>query len=48
MIKYWGNLDLKNYMDNKKFFDIMKPLFSKSVLGKQKITLLENNNNNNN
>ena len=42
MIKYWGNLDLKNYTDNKKFFDTMKPLFSKSV-GKQKITLVENN-----
>ena len=43
MIKYWGNLDLKNYTDNKKFFDTMKPLFSKSVIGKQKITLVENN-----
>ena len=43
MMKYWGNLDLKNYTDNKKFFDTMKPLFSKSVLGKQKITLVENN-----
>ena len=43
MIKYWGNLDLKNYTDNKKFFDTVKPLFSKSVLGKQKITLVENN-----
>ena len=42
MIKYWGNLDLKNYTDNKKFFDTMKPLFSKSVLGKHKITLVEN------
>ena len=41
-IKYWGNLDLKNYTDNKKFFDTMKPLFSKSVLGKHKITLVEN------
>ena len=43
MIKYWGNLDLKNYTDNKKFFETMKPLFSNSVLGKQKITLVENN-----
>ena len=42
MIKYWSNLDLKKYTDNKKFFDTVKPLFSKSV-GKQKITLVENN-----
>ena len=42
-VKYWGNLDLKKYTDNKKFFDTVKPLFSKSVLGKQKITLVENN-----
>ena len=42
-IKYWGNLDLKKYTDNKKFFDTVKPLFSKSGMGKQKITLVENN-----
>ena len=42
-IKYWGNLDLKKYLDNKKFFDTVKPLFSNSVSGKQKITLVENN-----
>ena len=41
-IKYWGNLDLKKYLDNKRFYDTVKPLFSKSVLGKQKITLVEN------
>ena len=43
-IKYWGNLDLKKYLDNKKFYDTVKPLFSKSVIGKQKITLVENDN----
>ena len=43
-IKYWGNLDLKKYLDNKRFYDTVKPLFSKSALGKQKITLVENNN----
>ena len=43
-IKYWGNLDLKNYLDNKRFFDTVKPLFSNSVSGKQKITLVEGNN----
>ena len=42
-IKYWGNLDLKKYTDNEKFFDTVKPLFSKSGAGKQKITLVENN-----
>ena len=42
-IKYWGNLDLKKYLDNKRFFDTVKPLFSNSVSGKQKITLVENN-----
>ena len=26
MIKYWGNLDLKNYTYNKKFFDTMKQM----------------------
>ena len=41
-IKYWGNLDLKKYLDNKKFFDTVKPLFSKAISGKQKITLVEN------
>ena len=43
-IKYWGNLDLKKYLDNKRFYDTVKPLFSKAVLGKQKITLVENDN----
>ena len=42
--KYWGNLDLKKYTDNKKFYDTMKPLFSKSVCRNLKITLVENNN----
>ena len=42
-VKYWGNLDLKKYTDNKRFFDTVKPLFSKSGQGKQKITLVENN-----
>ena len=43
-IKYWGNLDLKKYLDNKRFYDTVKPLFSNSSQGKQKITLVEDNN----
>ena len=43
-IKYWGNLDLKKYLDNKRFFDTVKPLFSNSISSKQKITLVEDNN----
>ena len=42
-IKYWSNLDLKKYLDNKKFFDTIKPLFSKSISSKQNITLVEDN-----
>ena len=40
--KYFGNLDLKNFTDNKKFWNIVKPLFSKSNGGSRKITLVEN------
>ena len=42
-IKYWSNLDLKKYLDNKKFFDTIKPLFSKSLSCNQNITLVEDN-----
>merc|ERR1712208_258995 len=38
--KYFGNLDLKNYTDNKKFWNTVKPLFSKSSGGYRKITLV--------
>ena len=40
--KYFGNLDLKNFTDNKKFWNTIKPLFSKSNGGSRKITLVEN------
>ena len=35
---------MKKYLDNKRFYDTVKPLFSKSAIGKQKITLVENDN----
>ena len=41
--KYWGNLDLSNFTDNKKFWSTVKPLFSKSNV-KQNISLVENEN----
>ena len=40
--KYFGNLDLKNFTDNKKFWNTVKPFFSKSSGGSRKITLVEN------
>ena len=38
--KYFHNLDTKNYTDNKKFWKTVKPLFSNSTGGSQKITLV--------
>ena len=40
--RYFSNLDLNNYTDNKKFWQTVKPLFSNSSIGTQKITLVEN------
>ena len=40
--KYFGDLDLNNYIDNKKFWNTVKPLFSKVKGGSQRITLVEN------
>ena len=40
--KYFGNLDLKNFTDNKKFWNTVKPLFTKIKGGSQRITLVEN------
>ena len=37
--KYFHNLDIRNYTDNKKFWKTIKPLFSNSNCGSQKITL---------
>ena len=39
--RYFANLDLNNYTDNKKFWQTVKPLFSGGN-GVQKITLVEN------
>ena len=38
--KYFHNLDTKNYTDNKKFWKTVKPQFSNSTGGSQKITLV--------
>ena len=38
--KYFHNLDTKKYTDNKKFWKTVKPLFSNSTGGSQKITLV--------
>ena len=40
--KYFANLDLNKYTDNIKFWNTVKPMFSNSGVGHQKITLLEN------
>ena len=40
--KYFANLDLKQYTDNKKFWNSVKPMFSSSCIGSNKITLVEN------
>ena len=37
--KYFSNLNMNNYIDNKKFWNTMKPLFSNFGGGSQKITL---------
>ena len=39
--KYFGDLDLSNYTDNKKFWNTVKPLFLKVKGGSQRITLVE-------
>lgn len=39
--KYFANIDMKNYTDNKKFWHTVKPLFSNYNGGSQKITLIE-------
>ena len=40
--KYFANLDLNKYTDNIKFWHTLKPLFSNSTTGQNKITLVEN------
>ena len=40
--KYFANLDLNKYTDNIKFWQTVKPLFSSSSIGHNKITLVEN------
>ena len=40
---FYSNLDLKNFTDNKRFWKTIKPLFSSSLGGAQKITLVKNN-----
>ena len=41
-IKYFANLDLNKYTDNVKFWYTVKPMFSNSGSGQNKITLIEN------
>ena len=40
--KYFANLDLNKYTDNMKFWYTVKPMFSNSGMGHNKITLVEN------
>ena len=40
--KYFANLDLNKYTDNIKFWYTVKPMFSNSGSGRQKITMIEN------
>ena len=42
--KYWSNLDMSKFTDNKKFWNTVKPLFSNSTDSKQNITLVEDDN----
>ena len=39
--KYFTNLNIKIYTDNKKFWSTVKPLFSHNNGGSQKITLIK-------
>lgn len=39
--KYFAGLDLKQYTDNKKFWNTVKPMFSRNGKGTSKITLVE-------
>ena len=41
--RYFSNLDLSNFTDNKKFWNTVKPLLSSGGSGIKKITLVENN-----
>ena len=41
---YYNNLSIKDVNDNKKFWKIVKPLFSEKVNTNENITLVENNN----
>ena len=39
--KYYGNLDIKNFTDNKKFWKTIKPFFSDKTKSTKQITLIE-------
>ena len=41
---YYNNLDSKNILDNKKFWNTVKPLFSEKNHMCHKITLIDDNN----
>ena len=41
--KYYNNLDIKSFTDNKKFWKSIKPLFSDKHFTPNKITLLDGN-----
>ena len=41
-VKYFANLDLNKYTDNIKFWNTVKPMFSRFGNGQMKITLIEN------
>ena len=40
--EHFANLDINSISDNKKFWQIVKPLFSNKVEGKTTITLVKN------
>ena len=39
---YYSNININNVIDNKKFWDTIKPCFSDKHFSKKKITLIEN------
>ena len=40
--EYYSNLDEKNIYDNKAFWKVVKPMLSKKIKSKERITLIEN------
>ena len=42
--RFFSSLDLNNFTDNQKFWNTVKPLFSKTAVGSRKFTLVKDEN----